>query len=198
MLQRMLYCSFDMDPRIIISYLFENWNPYVCCKYKTISERYQGVEKYFFLYRICVLITSNCTVDNHCVKLKHKHIFQLSYDYLYLFIDCALSNLFTQHVSRCWLCTVSQCTFVIMGYNLVLASSWCQIGYFKNLFLSSLILLRNGSVLDTNIWISIFKWIGNDNSKLNINRAVEQTLRHSLIPLFFGTPFIFIQNILGI
>ena len=117
----------------------------------------------------------------------------MSYDYLYLFIDYALSNLFTQHVSRCWLCTVSQCTFVIMGYNLVLASSWCQIVYFKNLFLSSLILLRNGSVLDTNIWISIFKWIGNDNSKLNINCAVEQTLRHSLIPLFFGTPCMYVQ-----
>ena len=33
-----------------------------------------------------------------------------------------------------------------------------------------------------------FTWIRNEDSKFNINCAEEQTLPHSLIPLFFGTP----------
>ena len=56
-----------------------------------------------------------------------------------------------------------------------------------DLFFTTLILLRNGSVLGANIWISILKLVRNENSKFNINCAVEQTL-HSLITLFFGTP----------
>ena len=85
------------------------------------------------------------------------------------------------------------CIILLMEDDLELARSCCQMGKLKNLFLSSLISLRNGSVLGTNIWISIFKWIGNENSKLNINCAVEQTLWHSLIPLFFGTPCTYIS-----
>ena len=71
-LQYLLYCSFDMESRIFISYSIENWDSYV--QYKTISERYQGAERYFFLYRICVFITFNCTVVNCHVKLSTKHI----------------------------------------------------------------------------------------------------------------------------
>ena len=81
---------------------------------------------------------------------------------------------------------LSLCIIVTMERDLKLASSWCQIGYLTNLFLGSLISLRKGSVLGTNIWISIFKWILNENFKLIINCAVEQTLWHSLIPLFLG------------
>ena len=62
-----------------------------------------------------------------------------------------------------------------------LMSNWILI----NSLLGSLISLRNGSVLGTNILISIFKWIRNENSEFNINCAVDQTLRQSLIPLFF-------------
>ena len=39
----------------------------------------------------------------------------------------------------------------------------------------------NGSVLGMNIWISIFKQIRNECSKLNIKYTVEQILQHSLI-----------------
>ena len=55
----------------------------------------------------------------------------------------------------------------------------------KNVLLGSLMLLRNDFVLGANIWICIFKWILNEYSKFNIKCAVEQTLPHSLIPLFF-------------
>ena len=72
-----------------------------------------------------------------------------------------------------------------MEDNLELAGSWCQIRYLKKSFLRSLMSLRNGFVLGTNIWISIFKWIENENVKLKNNWAVEQTLQNSLIPLFF-------------
>ena len=48
-LKCMLYCLFDMEPRIFISYSFENWDPCVRFKYKTISERYQGAEVYLYV-----------------------------------------------------------------------------------------------------------------------------------------------------
>ena len=82
---------------------------------------------------------------------------------------------------------VSLCNIVMIEDDRKLASSWCQIGFLNDQCLSSLISLRNGSVLDTNIWFSIFKWIRNEDSKFIIHCAVEQTLQHSLIPLFFGT-----------
>ena len=89
---------------------------------------------------------------------------------------------------RCWLCTVSLCIILMMEDGSELSSNWSQIGYLKNIFLGSLKSLRNGSVLGMNIWIPIYKWIRNDDSKFNINCEVEQTLRHSLIPLFLGHP----------
>ena len=67
-------------------------------------------------------------------------------------------------------------------------------GYLKNLYLSSLISLRNGSVLGTNIRISIFRWIKNEYSRSNIKCAVKETLQLSLIPVFFGTPCIYLPN----
>ena len=60
----------------------------------------------------------------------------------------------------------------------------------KEIFLSSLMLLRNGFVLATNIRISIFKLIRIEYSMLHIKWAVKHTLKHLLIPLFFGTPCI--------
>ena len=44
MIQCLVYCSFNMGPRLSISDLFKNLDPYVCVKYKTISERYQEAE----------------------------------------------------------------------------------------------------------------------------------------------------------
>ena len=73
--------------------------------------------------------------------------------------------------------------------NSQLASNWYPIGYLINLFLCSLKLLKNGSVLCTNIWISIFKWNRHDNSKFNINCAVEQILRQIVyLQIFFLHP----------
>ena len=92
---------------------------------------------------------------------------------------------------------LSLCFIVTMEENLKLVSScwcWCQIRNLENLFLGSLISLRDGSVLGTHIWISTFKWTSNKNSKFNMNCTVEQTLQHSLIPLFFGTPCIFLKR----
>ena len=43
-----------------------------------------------------------------------------------------------------------------------------------------------------------FKCTEKENSKFNINCAVKQTLLHSLIPLFFGTPCIAISGYLWI
>ena len=48
MSQCLLYCTVDVEFRIFIPDLFENLDPNVCAKYKTISERYQGAEKIFF------------------------------------------------------------------------------------------------------------------------------------------------------
>ena len=79
-LQFMLYCSFDMEPRIFIFNSMDNWNPYVRCKYKTIYERYQGAKKYIFSSRICVFKTLNCTVVNHqvCIFWLFVYIFRNS------------------------------------------------------------------------------------------------------------------------
>ena len=85
---------------------------------------------------------------------------------------------------------VSMCNIVMMEDNWVLASSWFEMVYLKNLCFCSLISHRNGSVFATNIWILFFKWITSENSKSIISWAVGQTLQHSLIPLFFGTPCI--------
>ena len=41
-----------MNPWIFISYSFENWDPCVSCKNKTISEQYRGGGKY--LSHLCV------------------------------------------------------------------------------------------------------------------------------------------------
>ena len=140
MLQCLLYCSFDMEPRKFISYSLENWDPYVSCEYKTISEQFQGAEKYIFLYSICVIITFHCTVVNCREKLstisfKINYILNCHITNFSIFIDLALLNLFIQHVSRCWLCTVSLCNIVMMEDKLKLARSWCQIGYLKKKFL---------------------------------------------------------------
>ena len=61
-----------------------------------------------------------------------------------------------------------------------------------NVFLSYLI-AQKGFVLETNTWISIFKGIRNEYSRVNLKWAVKQTLWHSLI-LFFGTPCTFIYD----
>ena len=66
MIHCLLYCSFVMEPRLSISDLFENRYLYVCAKYKTISDRYQGADKYIFYYRIYLFIAFNCTVVNQC------------------------------------------------------------------------------------------------------------------------------------
>ena len=58
MLQCLYYCSFDMEPKIFISNLFENWDPYVHSNYKTISERYQGAEEYISYGRFPVPMIS--------------------------------------------------------------------------------------------------------------------------------------------
>ena len=76
------------------------------------------------------------------------------------------------------------CNIVMMENNWKLASSWCKIGYLRNLCLSSLISLRNSSVLGINIWISIFKWIGNENSKLS---ATENTAAFANPPFLWDT-----------
>ena len=65
----------------------------------------------------------------------------------------------------------------------------CQIGNLTNLCLGLLM-----SLLDTNMWISIFKWIRNEDSKFNINCAVKQRLQHSLIPLFLVHPVHFAKT----
>ena len=57
---------------------------------------------------------------------------------------------------------------------------------------------RNVSVLHTNIWISIFKWIRNDGFKLNIKGTEEKTLQHSIIPLFWGDTLYIYTYLLGI
>ena len=44
------------------------------------------------------------------------------------------------------------------------------------IFLRSLILLRNGFVLATNIWISIFAGIRNEHSRFHIKLAVKGSL----------------------
>ena len=80
---------------------------------------------------------------------------------------------------------VSLWNIVMMENNWELERSWCKIGYLRNLCLGSLISLRNSSVLGMSIWISIFKWIRNEDSKFTINCAMEQTLQYSLIPPFF-------------
>ena len=49
---------------------------------------------------------------------------------------------------------VSLCNIVMMEDDWELAISWCQMGYFKNLCLGSMISLRNGSVLGTSIYVS--------------------------------------------
>ena len=45
----------DIEPRIFISNILENWNPYVCAKYRTISEQYQEAEKWIFQISISIL-----------------------------------------------------------------------------------------------------------------------------------------------
>ena len=55
---------------------------------------------------------------------------------------------------------VSLCRIFFMVVNLELSRRRFQIGFWTNVWLGSLILLKNGSVLATNIWISTFKWIG--------------------------------------
>ena len=67
-----------------------------------------------------------------------------------------------------------------------LASDLCEIVYLGNLCLGCLILLRNVFVLGTNTWISIFKWIRNEDSKFNIKYKAEQTLKLS----FANPPFL--------
>ena len=41
MLQCLTYCTVDVEFRIFIPNSFENLDPYVHAKYRTISERYQ-------------------------------------------------------------------------------------------------------------------------------------------------------------
>ena len=69
MLQCLFYSSFNMEPRLSILDSFENLDPYVHAKYKTISERYHGAEKYIFYYWMCVFISSHFTIVNQCELL---------------------------------------------------------------------------------------------------------------------------------
>ena len=180
---------------------FKNWNPYVFCKYKTISEGYKGVDKYNFSYWICAFTTFNCTVVKSLCKTKHILIVCLHFSTIYyifiwhatkfwIFIDYLTYAQKICLMPCCWLCTVSLFIILLTEGNSELPSNWCQIWYLKNLFLGSLKSLRNGFVFGTNIKISIVKWIMNDNSKFNINCAVEQTLQHSLVRLFWDTLYI--------
>ena len=150
-----------MEPRIFIYNLFESWDPYVRSKYNTISERYQGAEKYMFYYRKRLFITFNSTVVNPHVIL---NMFQL-YAYiftLHFFSNPQIPNFYKNH----WLsfaqiidttcvpllaALVSLCTIGMIKDNWDLTSSWCWIGYLTNLFHGSRIMLKNGSVLGTNI-----------------------------------------------
>ena len=84
--------------------------------------------------RICVFMTFNLTVINpeanfNCMLTFFKicYIFNCHKTNFSIFIDLALLNLFIQHVSSCWLCTVSLCNIVMMENKLELARSWCQI-----------------------------------------------------------------------
>ena len=48
MLRCLRYCSFYIEPRIFISNSYENWDQYVCAKYRTVSESYQEAKKLIF------------------------------------------------------------------------------------------------------------------------------------------------------
>ena len=102
-----------------------------------------------------------------------------------------MPNLFIQHVFCCWLCT---CDRVFYWYDKRQLGSyqWLMSNWIFEKFISRLLIsLKNGSIHGTNILILIIRWISNKNSKFNTNCCVEQTLQHSLIPLFFGTPCMF-------
>ena len=57
-----------------------------CFQYKTISEQFQGAEKYIFLYSICVIITFHCTVVNCREKLS-----TISFKINYI-LNCHITN----------------------------------------------------------------------------------------------------------
>ena len=69
MLQCLLYCSFDIEPRIFMSNSLEKGDPYDCAKYRTISERYEEVDKWIFYYWICKLKTFKIAVVSNLVLL---------------------------------------------------------------------------------------------------------------------------------
>ena len=71
MIQYLLYCSFVMEPRLSISGFFENWDQYVCAKYKAISERYQGAEKYILTsWSWAVPSSGKIELATHLLKAK--------------------------------------------------------------------------------------------------------------------------------
>ena len=89
-----------------------------------------------------------------------------------------------QHTIK--ICAVLNCTQQLTTVQLNVLNTQIRL-----IFFSSLILIRNGFVPAPSTWISIFKLIRKEYSRLHIKRVVKQTLQHSLSPLFFGTPCIF-------
>ena len=95
MLQCLLYCSVVGEFKIFILNSFENWDPYVRAKYKTISERHQGAEKLFFQIsnltsttcKFKVVFHHNNNTQAHSARSKMGHILSewirqiLIYDY---------------------------------------------------------------------------------------------------------------------
>ena len=78
--QCLLFCSVDVEFKIFIPNSFENWDPDVHSKYRTISERYQKAEKYIFqisdltltisiqYYKFQVVFHHNINAQTHSAK----------------------------------------------------------------------------------------------------------------------------------
>ena len=161
MLQCLIYCSFDIEPRKFIFNLFESWDSYVRSKYNTISDRYQGAEKNDFYYRIHLFILLysckfSCNTEHVSIVCLHFLPFISFPILIYLtFIKKKHWLSFAQIIDTTCVpllaALVSLCTIGMIKDNWDLTSSWCWIGYLTNLFHGSRIMLKNGSVLGTNI-----------------------------------------------
>ena len=57
------------------------------------------------------------------------------------------------------------------------------------LYLSSLILYRKVFVLQTELWISPFKWVMSQTSSMFVAREIKRKLKRKFSEVFFGTPF---------
>ena len=76
----LLIWHFKAEKWVIPRVFPQIWYQYVCAKYKSISERYQGAENYIFYYQICVFITFNCTIVNQCELLCKSKLYAYIFD----------------------------------------------------------------------------------------------------------------------